>query len=55
MQTRTEIKKDGNFKIRYSVIKFLYIESPASLKPLSEQRLRKRKLFFPTHSKLAIS
>lgn len=52
MQTKTEIKKDSNFKIRYSGIQFLYIRSPASLKPLSEQRRRKRKLFFPTHSKL---
>lgn len=52
MQTKTEIKKDSNFKIKYSGIKFLYIKSPASLKPLSEQRLRKRKLFFPTHRNL---
>lgn len=54
MQTKTEVKqnKKSNFKIRNSGIKFLYIKSPASLKPLSEQRLRKRKLFFSAHSKL---
>jgi len=52
MQRKTEIKKDSNFKIRYSGIKFLYTRSAGSLKPLSEQRLRKRKLFFPTHRKL---
>lgn len=51
MQTKTESKKDSNFKIRYTGIKFLYVKSTASLEPLSGQRLRKR-FFFPTHSKL---
>lgn len=51
-QTKIEVNKKSNFKISNSGIKFLYIISPASLKPLSEQRLRNRKLFFSAHSKL---
>lgn len=38
MQTKTESKKDNNFKIRYTGIKFLYVKSTASLEPLSGQR-----------------
>lgn len=51
MQTITEIRKDSNFKIRYSGIQFLYIRSSASLEPLNKQRQRKRKFFLPTHMK----
>lgn len=53
MQAKAIMKKDSNVKIRYSGIKFLYISSSASHKPfLCEQRIRKRKLFIPTHTKL---
>lgn len=53
MQAKAIMKKDSTVKIRYSGIKFLYISSSASHKPfLCEQRIRKRKLFIPTHTKL---
>lgn len=53
MQAKAITKKDSNVKIRYRGIKLLYISSPASHKPfLCEQRIRKRKLFIPTHTKL---
>lgn len=51
MQTKTVTKKDSTVKMRYSGIKFLYMKPPASHKPFCKQRIRKRKLFFPTHTK----